>query len=67
MTPSVPLTQREIDVAEQLIKGSANKMIADELRISVETVKYYLRGLFLKLNATCRTEAAVNYLASTKR
>lgn len=51
-----PLSAREIDVLEMLYAGKSNNEIAESLFISVNTVKSHLSRLYLKLNATSRTE-----------
>lgn len=54
-----PLTERERDVLECLIKGRSNKEIAQSLYVSDETVKSHLKTLFAKLGVRDRTEAAI--------
>jgi len=54
-----PLTERERDVLEALIKGRSNKEIASSLFISEDTVKSHLKALFSKLRVHDRTGAAV--------
>jgi len=54
-----PLTERERDVLEALIKGRSNKEIASGLYISEDTVKSHLKTLFSKLRVRDRTGAAV--------
>lgn len=56
----VHLTVRERDVLRYLLKGSANKVIARELDISIVTVKLHVRNLCQKLNANNRTQAALH-------
>jgi len=51
------LTEREIDVLRQVASGNANKMIADNLEISEETVKAHMRKILSKLGANDRTHA----------
>jgi len=51
------LTEREIDVLRQVACGNANKIIADKLEISEETVKAHMRKILSKLNANDRTHA----------
>jgi DNA-binding NarL/FixJ family response regulator len=51
-----PLSSREIDVLRMLFAGKSNLEIGEELFISVNTVKSHLSRLYLKLNATSRTE-----------
>jgi DNA-binding NarL/FixJ family response regulator len=51
------LTQREIEVLRQVAKGNANKIIADQLSISEETVKAHMKSILSKLGASDRTHA----------
>lgn len=51
-----PLSTREFDVLRMLFAGKSNVDIGEELFISVNTVKSHLSRLYLKLNATSRTE-----------
>ncbi|MBK1876141.1 response regulator [Pelagicoccus mobilis] len=54
-----PITERERDVLEALVKGRSNKEIARDLSISDETVKSHFKTLFAKLHVRDRTEAAI--------
>jgi DNA-binding NarL/FixJ family response regulator len=51
------LTGREVEVLRQVADGNANKMIADLLKISEETVKAHMRSILSKLGANDRTHA----------
>jgi len=51
------LTEREIQVLQQVAAGSANKVVADRLAISEETVKAHMRSILSKLGANDRTHA----------
>ncbi|WP_030518866.1 LuxR C-terminal-related transcriptional regulator [Nocardia sp. NRRL WC-3656] len=51
------LTAREREVLGLLVAGRSNRRIADELVVSVETVKKHLTHIFGKLGAVNRTEA----------
>jgi DNA-binding NarL/FixJ family response regulator len=51
------LTEREIEVLRQVAAGNANKIIADKLGISEETVKAHMRKILSKLGANDRTHA----------
>ena len=51
------LTEREIEVLRQVASGNGNKIIADNLHISEDTVKAHLRSIFSKLDAHDRTHA----------
>jgi len=51
------LTHREIEVLREVAGGLANKIIADRLAISEETVKAHMRSILAKLAANDRTHA----------
>ncbi len=55
----VPLTRREMEVLTHIVAGHTNKRIADDLRISYETVKEHVQHLLKKIGVTDRTQAAV--------
>lgn len=51
------LTAKESEVLHLLQKGMSNKLIARNLDISAETVKWHLKNLFMKLSAGTRRHA----------
>src|ERR1700689_5122140 len=51
------LTSREIDVLRLIAAGNANKLIADRLSITEETVKGHVKNILSKLGASDRTHA----------
>ena len=51
------LTSREQEILELLSEGWTNNSIARKLAISINTVKYHLKKIFIKLGATNRIEA----------
>jgi DNA-binding NarL/FixJ family response regulator len=53
-----PLTQREQDVLEQIVRGKSNKEIGVALEISEATVKTHINNLLGKLGVEDRTQAA---------
>ena len=55
----VPLTRRESEVLQQLAKGLSNKLIAQTLDISYETVKEHVQHILRKIGVSDRTQAAV--------
>ncbi|MEL6491169.1 MAG: response regulator transcription factor [Cyanobacteria bacterium J06621_3] len=52
-----PLTQREIQVLNQLASGLTNRAIAQALNISEHTVKFHISAILSKLYVSSRTEA----------
>jgi DNA-binding NarL/FixJ family response regulator len=55
----MPLTSREMEVLELIVRGASNKIIATTLGISHQTVKNHLSSIFRKLAVNDRTEAAM--------
>ena len=51
------LTSREIDVLRLIAEGNANKIVADKLSITEETVKGHVKSILSKLSANDRTHA----------
>jgi len=51
------LTVREIEVLRAIAAGNANKLIADQLSITEETVKGHVKNILSKLGANDRTHA----------
>ena len=51
------LTEREIQVLRGVAAGNANKMVAQLLNISEETVKAHMKSILSKLGANDRTHA----------
>ena len=50
------LTARELDIARGVLRNWSNGQIADELKISGETVKTHVRNIFEKLGVDSRTD-----------
>ena len=57
-----PLTGRELEVLQLAARGHSNKEIANELVLSVPTVKAHLVNIFNKLGVGSRTEAVLHGL-----
>jgi DNA-binding NarL/FixJ family response regulator len=58
-TPNSDLSSREREVLKLIVKGMSNREIAGELGIAESTVKCHVGVIFLRLNVTDRTQAAV--------
>lgn len=61
-SPFAVLTERELDVLQEVASGLSNKQIASVLYISEETVKVHIRNMLRKLNVRSRVAATVLYL-----
>ena len=57
--PIEPLTNREEAVLDSVARGRTNSEIADDLHISISTVKSHLASLICKLDARNRVELAM--------
>jgi DNA-binding NarL/FixJ family response regulator len=53
------LSEREIEVLRMVREGCSNKVVADRLKISEDTVKGHMRNILSKLNANDRTHAVM--------
>jgi DNA-binding CsgD family transcriptional regulator len=60
------LSHRERQVFERLVLGASNAEIADELVITIETVKTHVKRILRKIGAINRSEAIALYMAETR-
>lgn len=58
------LTTREVQILDLICKGTQNKIIADQLSLSENTVKVHVRNIYKKMNVRNRTEAASRFFNS---
>jgi DNA-binding NarL/FixJ family response regulator len=56
------LTDRELEVLKQIVRGRSNREIASALKISEATVKSHINNILSKLGVTDRTQAATTAL-----
>jgi DNA-binding NarL/FixJ family response regulator len=56
------LTPREREVLEQLALGNRYKEISDNLGISLDGIRFHIRGVYNKLHVHSRTEAVLKFL-----
>jgi DNA-binding NarL/FixJ family response regulator len=56
------LSPREERVLELLSKGYSNKEIAEQLELSVDTVRSHLKHIYDKMHVRSRTEAVARYV-----
>ena len=55
--PDISLSEREIEVLNNLSQGNSYKSIAESLFISLDTVRYYIRNIYKKLHVHSQSEA----------
>jgi two-component system, NarL family, response regulator LiaR len=60
--PTVALTPREIEILEYASRGLSNKDIANQLSLSLRTVKAHLTNIFSKMGCGSRTDAIIKGL-----
>jgi two-component system, NarL family, response regulator LiaR len=58
----ITLTGREVEVLRCLTRGRQYKEIADELGVTIETVRQHIKNIYRKLNVNSRIEAVVKFL-----
>lgn len=61
---SLNLSPREGQILQLVSEGHSNKLIADKLDMSFDTVRTHLKRVFKKLHVKSRTEAAMRYINS---
>lgn len=59
--PDGKLTVREIEILSLLQNGLSNKEIGEKLYISVETVKYHIKNIYIKLQISSRSELLLRF------
>lgn len=60
-TRTEQLTPREIEIVTLLQRGASTKQVAQDLFISVDTVKYHVRNIYAKLQVNSRAELILKY------
>jgi len=55
------LTAREIEILSFLEQGLTNKSIAEHMNLSVDTVKFHIKNIYLKLQVSSRAELIAKY------
>ena len=61
------LTEREKEVLELIIQGKSNPQIANELILSIHTVKAHLESIYKKLGVHNKVQAAVYTVINVKQ
>jgi DNA-binding CsgD family transcriptional regulator len=59
MTNDISISDRELEILRLVATGASNQQIAQQLSISINTVKVHLRNIFSKIGVVSRTEATV--------
>jgi DNA-binding CsgD family transcriptional regulator len=59
MANDIPISDRELEILRLVATGASNQQIAQQLSISINTVKVHLRNIFNKIGVVSRTEATV--------
>jgi DNA-binding CsgD family transcriptional regulator len=62
LTEQFHLTHREAEVLTLLLQGLSSKEMADRMRISLNTVKAFIRLVMIKMGASSRSEIAATVL-----
>lgn len=52
-------SQREREILKEVVAGATNRVIAQRVNLSVDTVKYHMKNLLKKTGCASRTELAV--------
>lgn len=52
-------TERELEILKGVITGKNNTQIANDMCLSIHTIKFYVSSILAKLSVTTRLEAAV--------
>jgi DNA-binding NarL/FixJ family response regulator len=64
--PQIILSQRKNEVLALIAEGMSNAQVAQQLQISVSTVKFHLQNIYQTLGVSNRTEATHWYLKNSK-
>ena len=56
------LTPKEHEVLSFLVRGYSYKMIASDLQISIETIRYHVKNIYAKLHVNSKSEAVAKAL-----
>ena len=57
-----PLTEREEEILQELVRGNSYKSTADHLFISVHTVRFHIRSIYEKLHVHSKSQAVAKAL-----
>ena len=54
-----PLTEQELNILALIVGGKTNQQIADELVVTLGTVKWHVHNILQKLGVNNRTQATI--------
>lgn len=63
---AISLTAREEEVLVLLTKGYSNKEIAEQINLSIETVRSHLKHIYEKMHVRSRAEAVARYMSGSR-
>ena len=63
LDPAISLSTREEETLVLLTKGYSNKEIAEQLGLSIETVRSHLKNIYTKMHVRSRAEAVAHYMS----
>lgn len=58
------LSERELDVLRLIVDGHTYQSAADELHVSLDTVRFHVRHIYEKLHVHSKSEAVMKALRS---
>lgn len=60
----IHLSERELEILTNLSRGNSYKIIADNVCISIDTVRYHIRNIYKKLHVHSQSEAVAKAMKS---
>jgi DNA-binding NarL/FixJ family response regulator len=54
---SNPLTEKENKILQKLIEGKSYKTVAAEINLSIDTVKFHIKNIYIKLQVNSKEDA----------
>lgn len=64
VNPEYSLSERETQILDYLTKGYSYKMMADQLEISIDTIRSHIKKIYKKLQVNSATEAIYKFTQS---
>jgi DNA-binding NarL/FixJ family response regulator len=60
---TLPLTRQEQEIIKLMANGFKNRRIAENLDLSLSTVKFHIRNIYTKAGSTSRAEVILHFLS----